>query len=168
MSNSHFPPFQLPLVRRAGLTVCLFSSLWSGLLHGLPYAASLLPAPIWTSLPFCEQGQYFYCHTRKFSGTHWEPNQVHSPASFRKQYLFAWWNICFTIVLWIYLAKKLTQRNPLCMHAKLLQSCLTLCYPMDCGPSGSSVQGILQGRILEWVGISFSNPPVCGFNLNLW
>ena len=31
------------------------------------------------------------------------------------------------------------------------QSCPTLCNPMDCSPSGSSVQGILQARILEWV-----------------
>ena len=31
------------------------------------------------------------------------------------------------------------------------QLCLTLCDPMDCGPPGSSVYGILQARILEWV-----------------
>ena len=31
------------------------------------------------------------------------------------------------------------------------QSCLTLCYPMDCSPPGSSVHGFLQARILEWV-----------------
>ena len=37
------------------------------------------------------------------------------------------------------------------MRAKLLQSCLTLCDPMDRSPPGSSVQGILQARILEWV-----------------
>ena len=37
------------------------------------------------------------------------------------------------------------------MHAKLLQSCLTLCGPMDCSPPGFSVLGILQARILEWV-----------------
>ena len=40
--------------------------------------------------------------------------------------------------------------------AKLLQSCLTLCDPVDCSPPGSSVHGILQARILEWVAISFS------------
>ena len=34
--------------------------------------------------------------------------------------------------------------------------CLTLCDPTDCGPPGSSVHGILQGRILEWIAISFS------------
>ena len=36
------------------------------------------------------------------------------------------------------------------------QSCLTLCNPMDCNLTGSSVHGILQARILVWVAISFS------------
>ena len=36
------------------------------------------------------------------------------------------------------------------------QSCLTLCHPMDCSQPGSSVHGILQARILEWVSIFFS------------
>ena len=35
------------------------------------------------------------------------------------------------------------------MHAKTFQSCLTLCNPMDCSPSGSSVHGVLKTRILE-------------------
>ena len=39
---------------------------------------------------------------------------------------------------------------------KVAQSCLTLCDPMDCSPPGSSVHGILQARILEWVAIPFS------------
>ena len=41
--------------------------------------------------------------------------------------------------------------------AKSLQSCPTLCDPIDSSPLGSSVSGILQARILEWVAISFSN-----------
>ena len=41
--------------------------------------------------------------------------------------------------------------------AKSLQSCLTLCDPIDGSAPGSSVPGILQARILEWVAISFSN-----------
>ena len=41
-------------------------------------------------------------------------------------------------------------------HAKSLQSCLTLCDPMDCSLPGSSVYGILQARILEWVAIPSS------------
>ena len=38
----------------------------------------------------------------------------------------------------------------------LAQSCPTLCDPVDCSPPGSSVHGILQARILEWVAVSFS------------
>ena len=41
--------------------------------------------------------------------------------------------------------------------AKSLQSCPTLCDPMDCSLPGFSVPGILQARTLEWVAISFSN-----------
>ena len=39
----------------------------------------------------------------------------------------------------------------MCVRAKLLQSCTTLCNPIDGSRSGSSVHGILQARILEWV-----------------
>ena len=44
-----------------------------------------------------------------------------------------------------------------CAAAKFLQSCLTLCDPIDGLLPGSSVPGILQARTLEWVAISFSN-----------
>ena len=47
-----------------------------------------------------------------------------------------------------------------CVHAKLLQSCLALCNPMDCSPPGSSVHGILQARILQWVAIPSSRVKV--------
>ena len=38
----------------------------------------------------------------------------------------------------------------------VVQSCLTLCDPMDRSPPGSSVHAILQARILEWVAVAFS------------
>ena len=41
-------------------------------------------------------------------------------------------------------------------ESEVAQSCLTLCDPVDCSPLGSSVHGILQARILEWVAIPFS------------
>ena len=41
--------------------------------------------------------------------------------------------------------------------AKLLQSCPTLCDPIDGSPPGTPVPGILQARTLEWVAISFFN-----------
>ena len=43
-----------------------------------------------------------------------------------------------------------------CVRAKSLQSCLTLCDPVDCSPPGSSVHGILQARIVERVAIPSS------------
>ena len=43
-----------------------------------------------------------------------------------------------------------------CVYAKSLQSCLILCDPMDSSRPGSSVHGILQARILEWVGMPSS------------
>ena len=54
-----------------------------------------------------------------------------------------------------------TQAGPnstplLCVCAQSFQSCLTLCNPMDCNPAGSSVHGILQARILEWVAMPSS------------
>ena len=42
------------------------------------------------------------------------------------------------------------------VNVLVAQLCLTLCDPMDCSPSGSSIHGIFQARILEWVVISFS------------
>ena len=42
------------------------------------------------------------------------------------------------------------------VHAKLLQSCLTLCNPMNCSPPDSLVHRVLQVKILEWVAISHS------------
>ena len=43
-----------------------------------------------------------------------------------------------------------------CACAELLQSCLALCDPVDCSPQGSSVPGILQAKILEWVAMPSS------------
>ena len=74
----------------------------------------------------------------------------------------------------IYLMHKL-EFNSAAAAAKLLQSCPTLCNPIDSSPPGSSVSGILQARILEWVAISFSNACMhakslqsCPFNSEVW
>ena len=55
--------------------------------------------------------------------------------------------VCVHVCVYIYM---------LC-YAKSLQSCPTLCNPIDGSPPGSAIPGILQARILEWVAISFSN-----------
>ena len=49
------------------------------------------------------------------------------------------------------------QESTAAATAKSLQSCPTLCDPIDGGPPGSPVPGILQARTLEWVAISYSN-----------
>ena len=46
-----------------------------------------------------------------------------------------------------------------CVHAKAFQLCPTLCNFMDCSPPSSSIHGIFQTRILEWVAISHSRGP---------
>ena len=64
-------------------------------------------------------------------------------------------------------------------ESEVAQSCPTLCDPMDCSPPGSSVHGILQARILEWVAISFFRGSplsrdwtqvscIAGRHFNLW
>ena len=58
-----------------------------------------------------------------------------SPPTYPHNYWFLIFSMCFT---------------------KSLQLCVTLCNPMDCSPPGSSVHGILQARILEWVAMPFS------------
>ena len=42
------------------------------------------------------------------------------------------------------------------MKVLVIQSCLTLCYPMDCSLLGFCVHGILLARILEWIAVPFS------------
>ena len=59
---------------------------------------------------------------------------------------------------WVQAKKKKDKRiNAAAAAAKSLQSCPTLCDPIDRSPPGSLVPGILQARTLEWVAISFSN-----------
>ena len=61
---------------------------------------------------------------------------------------------CFTMSCWLL---PHTNAAAAAAAAKSLQSCLTLCNPIDSSPPGSPVHGIFQARILEWVVISFSN-----------
>ena len=79
-------------------------------------------------------------------------------------------HVCFPVlscVLWWFLELKKVPFpcyvNILSLHgaAKLLQLCPILCNPMDCSPSGSSVHGMLQARILEWVVMPSSRGSSC-------
>ena len=57
----------------------------------------------------------------------------------------------------IWATREALHKHSVCVCVCLVaQSCLTLCNSMDCSLAGSSVRGILQARILEWIAISFS------------
>ena len=62
--------------------------------------------------------------------------------------------VSLCVLLGLYL---LTSNHAAAAAAKSLQSCPTLCDPIDSSPPGSPVPGILQARTLEWVAISFPN-----------
>ena len=69
---------------------------------------------------------------------------------------------CFSQTLLHLYMGRLHVNKLACMCAKLVQSCPTLCDPMECNPPGSSVHGILQARIMDWIAMpSFrgSSPP---------
>jgi len=65
--------------------------------------------------------------------------------------------VCQPLVLYPTTNKFKHWLHTMLCYAKLLQSCPTLCDPIDGSPPGSPVPGILQERTLEWVAISFSN-----------
>ena len=65
--------------------------------------------------------------------------------------LIKWWAIII-----YYLVSSSSLKHLKLLESEVAQSCLTLCYPVEYNPPGSSVHEILQARILEWVAIPFS------------
>ena len=143
---------------------------WS-LNHQTTREIPLLPLP--TQHTHSERSHHFLGHQTplKFRFPSWVSN-LHAP---------------FTLDGWLYLhssqkkAKPTTKLSPFSELIKsyrfislslltttlhlfkvkvlVTRSCPTLCNPMDCSPPGSSVHGVLQARILEWVAIPFSRGP---------
>ena len=70
--------------------------------------------------------------------------------------IFAW-NVPLVSLIFLILANHNSFASITPATAKSLQSCQTLCNPIDSSPPGSPVSDILQARTLEWVAISFSN-----------
>ena len=73
----------------------------------------------------------------------------------------AWWAAVYGVAQSRTRLKRLSSSSyplslPSFLRVSVVQSCLTLCNPMDCSLPGSSVHGIFQPRILEWVSISSS------------
>ena len=61
----------------------------------------------------------------------------------------------------------LSKQYAVAAAAKLLQSCLILCDPIDGSPPGSPIPGILQARVLEWAAIAFSLQTVYSIRYNI-
>ena len=94
---------------------------------------------------------------------HWTTREV--PIIYFKIFLLQW--ILYCPSHFSHLLKIIKMRSKCETEVKVKvfvsQWCLTLCNSMDCSPPGSSVQGILQASILEWVAIPFSKRP-CKFS----
>ena len=68
-----------------------------------------------------------------------------------------YWAFCMCQAVYTYIIKLLNDEESHSLKVKVKSlSRVQLCDPMDCSPPGSSVHGILQAGILEWVAISFS------------
>ena len=97
-------------------------------------------------------GQWLKCHTPNVGDLGSIPGQ-----GTRSQMLQLRVHMLYLKILYAAMNNEDPTCRNACVHAKSLQSCPTLCDPVDCSLPGSSVHGILQARILEWVGsISFS------------
>ena len=136
----------------------LSDSLWP---HGLQHARSPYPPP---SPKICSISRplHPWCHPAISS-----PDSLFSsPQSFQHQGLFQWVSRSHQVIKILELQLqyqsfqwgfRLPWAAAAAAAAKSLQSCLTLCDPIDGSPPGSPVPGTLQARTLEWVAISFSN-----------
>ena len=81
------------------------------------------------------------------------------PSSFFCMWRSSFLQECFeeiVLSLWCDLHTSVERIIYCCCFVSVTQLCLTLCNPMDCSPPGSSVHGVLQARILEWIAMPFS------------
>ena len=104
------------------------------------------PTPVF--LPGESQGWGSLVACRLWGHKSWTRLKRLSTHAYRPGYGLPWY-------MFLWQLKRLLG-EAVCVRAKLLQSCLTLCNPMDCSPPSSSVHGILQARMLEWVAMPFS------------
>ena len=114
--------------------VQLFATSWT-VAHQAPLSMEFSRQENWSGVPFPSPGDL--------------PNPRIKPASLSSLALAS--SLPLTHLCFLSHRKKIELQ-----FSSVTQSCPTLCDPMDCSPPGSSVHGISQARIQEWVAISFS------------
>ena len=107
-------------------------------------------------LPTCQHG--WPVKEDLAAGARWGKGSLHLVLSLPPQVPWSSWTLWRDVQEsanstggWVYLGCCCGENE-----SEVAQSCLTLCDSTDCSPPGSSIHGILQARILEWVAISFS------------
>ena len=123
------------------------------------HQVTFLMAQVVKNLPHCRRCRFIHWVGKITWRRKWKPTPVFLPGDFHGQRSLAGYSPCGhkesdTTEHTSMKQNKMHHHH----HMKKLvtQSCTTLCGPMDCSPPGFSVHGILQGRILKWVAISFS------------
>ena len=98
--------------------------------------------------------QYSYLENPRGRGAWW--HAVIHGVSKSRTWLSNWTELNHFLYIIIFLQDMILRKGKE-SESEVAQLCLTLCDPMDCSLPGSSIHGILQARILEWVAISFSS-----------
>ena len=112
--------------------------------------------PDYTSVAISKRFGVGYSWTGVWLSELWQFNFLKTP------FLYQWSEkiiLCILGQLWVLnviMCKNLYLRLKKKWKLLVAQLCPTLCDPMDCSPPGSSVHGVLQAKILEWVAISSS------------
>ena len=99
-------------------------------------------------LPHCRQILYHLCHQGNPTILEWVAYPFSSGSSGPRNWIGVSCSAGGFFTRWVIRKAQ--------SESEVAQSCLTLCHPIDCSLPGSSLHGILQARILEWVAISFS------------
>ena len=115
--------------------VQLFGNLWTVVARKVPLSMGFSRQKYWNELP--------YPSPADLTDPGLEPTSLNISCIGRLVFFYHW----------CHLRSSASLNHCVCIVA---QSCLTLCDPMDCSPPGSSVNGILQTRILKWVSMPFS------------
>ena len=127
------------------------------------YLCPFMLSPLYVCLPLCPNFIFLYgCQPYCIRVTLISSFQTLQRSFLQKVHILRYQGLGFQYIIWrdIILSTTVTTDN--CKDiaaaaARLLQSCPTLCDPIDSSPTGSPVPGIFQARTLEWVAISFSN-----------